>query len=331
MGVMAKRLIFMGSDPIALPALEAIREGLCGPVELVAVYTQPDKARGRGKKVVANEIKEWALERDIPVYQPEKLGKAARLEIESLQVDAILVMAYGHILSQALIETPHAGIWNLHTSLLPKYRGASPIQCAIASGDSETGVTLMRMVREMDAGPILDAEKVCIGELDTALDVEAKLSAACVPLMQRNLERILEAQARPVEQDPSQATYVRKLGKDDTRLDFRVPARELARRINGLFPWPGARFPVGEVDVKVGLAASDETPCEQPAGTVLSVEAEGLRVACGRGSVLLKRLQRPGGKMLAAADFARGFELPVGTLIESRPMPELVVSKDVRS
>ncbi|EDY81864.1 methionyl-tRNA formyltransferase [Verrucomicrobiia bacterium DG1235] len=320
----------MGSDSIALPALEAVAAGRCGEIELVAVYTQPDRPRGRGKKVAPNEIKTWTLERGLPVFQPEKMGKAERLEIEAMGADSILVMAYGHILSQKLIDTPKFGIWNLHTSLLPKYRGASPIQCAVASGDSETGVSLMKMVREMDAGPVLDVECVSIGEEDTALDVEAKLSAACVPLLQRGLPHAHAGDPTLAEQDPERASFVRKLGKEDGELDFRVSGKVLAKRINGLFPWPATRACLGEVLIKVGLATSDDAELEAKPGTVMGIEPEGLRVACGHGSVLLKRLQRPGGKMLAAAEFLRGFDLPVGSVFDSRAMSELVTAEHVR-
>lgn len=328
---MASQMIFMGSDPIALPGLEAIVSGKCGDIELVAVYTQPDRPRGRGKKVVPNEIKTWALERQLPVFQPEKMGKAERLEIEAMQVDSILVMAYGHILSQKLIDTPRLGIWNLHTSLLPKYRGASPIQCAVASGDSETGVSLMKLVREMDAGPVLDVARVRIGEEDTALDIEARLADACASLLAKGLPLAHAGKVELMEQDPSQVSFVRKLGKQDSELDFRVSSKVLARRINGLFPWPATRACLGDVSIKVGLAVAEDVSFSREPGSVIGIEEGGLRVACGEGSVLLKKLQRPGGKMLAAADFVRGFELPKNAVFESREMSELVTSEHVRN
>lgn len=328
--VMSFRMIFMGSDPIALQGLESVVAGRCGEIDLLAVYTQPDRPRGRGKKVVPNAIKTWALDRGIPVFQPEKMGKAQRLEIEAMDLDSILVMAYGHILSQKLIDTPRCGIWNLHTSKLPKYRGASPIQCAVASGDSETGVSLMQLVREMDAGPVLDVENVSIGELDTALDVEARLAAACPALLERGLPKVHAGEAVAREQDADAVSYVRKLSKEDGELDFRVPAPVLACRINGLFPWPGTRAQLGEVVIKLGLAMADNEAFRAEPGTVLGLEESGLRVACGEGSLLLKRLQRPGGKMLEAADFARGFALHEGAVFESKAMTELVSSEHVR-
>lgn len=323
-------MIFMGSDPIALPGLESVVSGKCGEIDLLGVYTQPDRPRGRGKKVVPNEIKTWAMERGIPVYQPEKLGKSERLEIEAMDLDSILVMAYGHILSQKLIDTPRRGIWNLHTSMLPKYRGASPIQCAVASGDEETGVSLMRLVREMDAGPVLDVEIVRIGDADTALDVEARLAEVCPILLERGLPEIHAGVEFTWEQDSDEASYVRKLTKEDGELDFRASASVLARRINGLFPWPGTRACLGDVSIKLGLAVAEAVSFDLQPGAVVGIEKAGLRVACGEGSLLLKRLQRPGGKMLDAADFARGFDLPENAVFESRPMTELVTSEHVR-
>jgi|TARA_B110000495_G_scaffold191491_1_gene194695 methionyl-tRNA formyltransferase len=321
---MKQRMIFMGSDPISLPLLELIQSGRCGDIEIAGLYTQPDRPKGRGKKVVANEIKLWAEENGIPVFQPERMRKADRLAIADMRVDMILVMAFGHMLSQFLIDTPSKSIWNLHTSILPKYRGASPIQCAVASGDSATGVTLMKVALEMDAGPILDVETVDIRRLDTALDVESKLSQACVPLIERNLGRIFAGEVEPIDQQAKAATYVRKLGKDDGDLDFSQSAQILANRINGLFPWPGTRVFHGEVAIKVGLADFVLESRDGIAGEVLGLEEDGLAIACGSGLLYLKRLQRPGGKMLDAEAFVRGYDLAEGTVLESRSMSTLV-------
>ncbi len=321
---MTHRLIFMGSDPIALPGLEAIRSGKCGSIEILAVYTQPDRARGRGKKLAPNEIKSWALSHDLPVFQPEKLDVESRLKIEALKPDSILVMAYGHMLSEALIAVPRLGAWNLHTSLLPKYRGASPIQSAVVNGDSETGVSFMRLVKEMDAGPILDVEKVGIDEFDTALAVENKLAAVCPALLERCLPLVHSGEAKPSAQDDAAASYVRKLDKSDGEMDFRVAAPALARRINGLYPWPGARFSFSNVAIKVGQVFVSSEPGSGLPGEVLGMEEDGLLVACSEGAVVFKQLQRPGGRLMSAEEFLRGFPLPFGIVLESRPMMPLV-------
>ncbi len=318
------RLVFMGSDPIALPALDWLRENAADRVTLVGVYTQPDRPHGRGQKLMPNAIKSWALARSVPVLQPSKLRPDDLAGFRALAPDAVLVMAYGHILRQDWLDGPPRGIWNLHTSLLPKFRGASPIQAAIAAGESETGVTLMRMVLRLDAGPILDVERVKVDSLETGASLEAKLAAAGVPLVARNLPHLFSP-APPVQpQDDTAASFTRRLRKDDGQLDFRVPASVLARRINALNPWPGATFRHQDVDIRVGLADIGASP-EAPPGTVLRwPTANGLVVATGHGAVRLLQLQRPGGRMLTGDEFLRGHPIPPGTVLPSADMPDLV-------
>lgn len=324
----------MGSDSIALPALDWLWTDGRNIAQLVAVYTQPDRPHGRGQKLTPNAVKAWALERGLPVHQPAKLTPETRATFSELAPEVALVMAYGHILRQDWIDTPAFSVWNLHASLLPKHRGASPIQGAIANGETESGVCLMRLVRALDAGPVLDCERVPVGEHDTGADLEAKLAACCVPLLARSLAGALVPEPAVVEQDHARATFTRRLRKEDGRLDFHAPAAQIARRINALFPWPGAGFELGGETIRVGLAevaqpdglASSTTPAPAP-GTVLASDGTGLLVATGAGAVRLLRLQRPGGKMLAAGDFLRGHPVAVGTLIASATMPEIVASQ----
>ena len=319
------RLVFLGSDAIALPLLEWLAGAGAPLAEVVGVLTQPDRAVGRGQQVQPNAIKRWALARHLPIFQPERLTPEVRAELAVLHADLALVMAYGHILRDEFIQTPRLGTLNLHTSLLPRYRGASPIQAAIASGDTQTGVTLMRIVRRLDAGPIADREAVGIGRLDTAADVEARLAAACVPLLARALPRLAEGTLAFSSQDEALATHCRKLTKEDGSLDFAAPAGTLAARINALFPWPGCSAEVLGQVVKIGLAdaASHSGVPSQP-GTVLGADGEGVLVATGRGVLRLRKLQRPGGRMLGAPEFLRGFPVPAGTVLPSRPMTVLV-------
>jgi methionyl-tRNA formyltransferase len=331
------KIVFMGSDAIALPALnwlvgstDAGHGG--GGGEVVAVFTQPDRPVGRGQKVQVNAIKHWAQGRWLPVYQPEKFGPAEKEQLAALQPDIVLVMAYGHILRQDVIDTPRLGTLNLHTSILPKYRGASPIQTATASGDRETGVSLMKLVWQLDAGPVADAERVPIDPLDTAAEVEAKLSKACVPLLARCLPAIEAGRQVFTAQDGAAATYCRRLDKSDGVLDFFAPARVLAARINGLNPWPGCSVEIGGQLVKLGLAEvaphqdSNHAPPDalSAPGSILGHDPEGLLVATGQGVLKVRKLQRPGGKLLPAAEFLRGFPLAPGTKLPSRPMPALV-------
>lgn len=299
--------------------------------QVVAVFTQPDKPVGRGQKITANAIKTWALDRGLPLFQPDKLTEETRAQLASFDADLGLVMAYGHILRDDFIATPRLGMINLHTSLLPKYRGASPIQTAIANGESETGVTLMRIVRKLDAGPVADVERVRIEKHDTALDVEAKLAAACVPLVARALPKLRDGSQECVPQNDVQATFCRKLTKDDGVLDFAAPASVLAARINGLFPWPSCSVEIAGQPVKIGLAealaggsalSAGSGQVGQP-GQILRAEGSELVLATGNGSLKLLKLQRPGGKMLPVADFLRGFAVKVGEVLPSRPMPVL--------
>lgn len=324
------RLVFFGSDAIALPLLDWMAGEGGAIAQVVAVFTQPDRAVGRGQKISPNAIKAWALARGLPVFQPEKITEVERADLGALGADLGLVMAYGHILRDEFIGTPRLGMLNLHTSLLPKYRGASPIQSAIASGDSRTGVTLMRIVRRLDAGPVAEVEAVEIGSRDTAGEIETRLAQACVPLLARSLPRLAAGSLGFTPQDDAAATYCRKLTKEDGVLDFAVPAGALAARINGLFPWPGVAVEMCGQLVKLGLADVATVATSEPAiapGNVVGTDADGLLVQTGAGTLRLLRLQRPGGKMLAAAEFLRGFAVPAGTPLTSRPMPSLVTTR----
>jgi methionyl-tRNA formyltransferase len=320
------KLVFMGSDAIALPALNWLTGEGSSVAQIVGVFTQPDRAAGRGQQVQANLIKLWALERGLPVLQPEKIGATEREQLAGLKPDLVLVMAYGHILRQEVIDTPRLGTLNLHTSVLPAYRGASPIQTALTCGETETGVTLMRMVFRLDAGPIAEAERVAIGPLDTAGELEAKLAQACVPLLARCLPTIAEGTQTFTAQDETRATYCRRLDKSDGALDFTAPATVLAARVNGLMPWPGCTVSINGQTVKLGLADVSSLLDYKPAGAgvVIGTDADGLLVGTGQGTLRLRLLQRPGGRMLPAAEFLRGFPVATGTVVPSGPMLPLV-------
>ena len=322
------KIVFLGSDPIALPLLDWLVGEGSSVATVVGVFTQPDRPVGRGQKIQANGIKTWALARGLPLFQPEKLTETARGDLAALGADVALVMAYGHILRDDFIGTPQLGTLNLHASLLPRFRGASPIQTAIASGVSETGVTLMRIVRRLDAGPVADLERVPITPLDTAREIEAKLAAACVPLVARTLPRLREGALKFVEQEEAAATYCRRLEKEDGVLDFGATAAVLAARINGLFPWPACSIELNGQITKLGLA--EALPGSGRAGEVAGASPEGLLIGTGAGLLRLRRLQRPGGKMLDAAEFLRGFSVAAGTTVASRAMPPLEAREPFR-
>jgi methionyl-tRNA formyltransferase len=321
------RLVFLGSDPIALPTLDFLMGEGRKLVEIVAVFTQPDRPHGRGQKLLPGPIKEWALARGLPVFQPERLGSDDVVRVRELGTEVALVMAYGQILKEDFLATPRLGVFNLHTSLLPKYRGASPATVAIASGDEETGVSFMRVVRKLDAGAVVDVERIAIGPHDTTGTIEAALGRAAAPLTARCLASLCEGPLASTEQDEAQVSYCRRLAKTDGVLDFSRPAAELSRRINALMPWPGCTIDIAGTPVKLGLAeVGAGLSCAEP-GTVLEPEEDALPVATANGVLRLLQLQRPGGRMLAASEFLRGFTVPVATVLGSQPMPPLVASQ----
>lgn len=318
------RLVFMGSDALALPTLDSLASADDSPAVVAGVFTQPDRPRGRGQKLRPGPVKEWALARGVPVFQPEQPGpgEAARVR-DGLRADVILVMAYGVFLKDDLLAAPRLGSYNVHTAILPRLRGASPIATAVASGREETGVTFMRLVRRMDAGPTGRCERVAIGPEDTAETVTERLGRAAVPLVRGSLHELAAGTLVLMEQDEAKATYCRRLSKADGVLDFARPARELAARVNGLWPWPGCTVEAGAAKLKIGLAGALDRGSAAAPGTVLGVEAGAVLVATGAGILRLIRLQRPGGRMLSAGEFLRGFAIPAGTLLPSAPMPPL--------
>ena len=317
------KTVFMGSDPIVLPLLECLYARHADTVEIVGVATQPDRPHGRGMKLVENPVKTWASAHGIATRQPDKPGA---LEVEWLRevgCDLLLVMAYGHMLSDDLLSTPRIPPLNFHASLLPELRGASPIETALATGRAETGVTLMRIVKKMDAGDILDVEKVAIAPDENRAGLAQKLAAACVPLVERALSRILEGRFDLRPQDESRATYCRILEKEDSDMDFGATAQELHDRCRALHLWPGTGFDYNGQRIKVGLTTLlSNADAAAQAGTVVG-NAGAFDVATGRGVLRLLSLQRPGGKMLPAAEFLRGMPIATGTILASRPMKPL--------
>jgi len=322
------RIVFMGSDAIALPSLNYLY-GQSSTVCIQAIYTQPDRARGRGKKVQANAIKLWALEKGIPVYQPESFDEAAIASLAELKADCLLVMAYGHLLPQSVLDLPPLGIYNLHTSLLPELRGPSPIETAVASGFELSGVSLMQLVLKMDAGPLLDQETVAISEKETGGSYREKLAAASARLLERNLGAITQAEVKLTEQDEAQVTYCRLLVKQDGQLDFSQPARVLAQRINGLNPWPGCALALDTLKLKVGLAAWSEDLAGGALGEIVELDESAVSVATAEGTLQLLSLQKPGGKLLPVGSFLRGFPLKKGMCFQSCEMHGLISRKPV--
>jgi methionyl-tRNA formyltransferase len=317
------KVAFMGSDPIALPVLRHLAGSGTPDFDLCAIFTQPDRKSGRGMKLRPNEIKSWALERAVPVYQPRKCGSADAALLKEARIDFILVMAYGQMLPASILEAAPLGILNLHASILPRLRGASPIHTAVALGLPETGVSLMRITAKMDAGPVAGVERVEIGSQDTSADIHGKLALACIPLMERCLPAIKAGTLSFTPQDPDQVSYCRIIEKSDAQLDFRESASTLANRVRAFKPWPGTRFPYEGTDISILEAeAVEESEVTEP-GTLHVDPSGSVRIMCGKGALQISKLQRPGGKPLPVGDFLRGFPMQPGTVLQSIQMRPL--------
>lgn len=314
----------MGSDAIAIPMLEDLVGHLRDKVILKGVITQPDRRSGRGMKKQVNPIKDWAEENKITVLQPVKLGSDICEWLRKEDCDLVIVMAYGRILRADLLNTPPLGVLNLHASLLPAYRGASPIPAAIASGDSVTGITLMRVVPELDAGPMMDNEKVNIELNDDVLSLSDKIAAASVPLIRRNLRGLIERNTGLIPQNPKEATYTRLLKKEDGALNFHVSALELVNRIRALKIWPGCFFKFNNQRIKIGRAEADSDNYASGASIVLGEDKGAFCVSAQSGILRMLELQRPGGRMVSAPAFLRGLKIERGTVLPHTKMLPLV-------
>lgn len=307
------RLVFMGTPDFAVPSLQAL---LDGPEQVVAVVCQPDKARGRGKVLSPPPVKVLAQAHGLPVLQPTSVRTPAFCqELRNLAPDLLVVVAYGKILPASLLELPRLGAINVHGSLLPKYRGAAPIQWAVINGETETGITIMQMDAGMDTGDILCTVQVPIGPQETAGALFDRLAVLGGETLGTAVAQLKAGLLTPQPQEHSLATVAPMLAKDMGQLDWRQPARHLHNMIRGLDPWPsaygfinGLRHRFFEPEV-VPVAATD------PPGTILRADAQGLLVATGKDCLLLKSVQPEGKKRMDVATWLRGARLAPGTVI----------------
>ncbi len=309
------KCIFMGSDPIALPLLDSLVQDCSELIRVDAVFTQPDRKTGRGKKLTPNAIKTWASANDVPVHQPEKLDSSWNNIFKENDWQFAIVMAYGHLIRKSLLDIPKLGFYNLHASLLPRLRGASPIETAITVGEQKTGVTLMKMVPALDAGPMLAKIDYSVDPEENALQLREKLANLCPELMRIGLTEILSGEPHLVEQNPEQATYCRKIDKDDGWIDFDLTPEEILNQVRGLFPWPGAFFNYQGIRLKIGTA----TPASRPSGFeaapngLLIQKDKSLIICCEGGALFLDSIQKPGGKLLPVKEFLNGFSVDAET------------------
>lgn len=306
------RIVFMGTPDFAVKSLEACLE--LGDV--VAVVTQPDKPRGRGQDVSFSPVKQLAVARGLPVLQPVKIrGTSFADELRALEPDVAVVTAYGKILPKDVLEAPRHGCVNVHASLLPRFRGAAPIQWAIASGDAVTGVCLMQMDEGMDTGPVLERAELPILPTDTSATLHDKLAVLGGEVLKRALPRYLAGELTPVPQAGA-VVMAPMIKKEDGQLDFTRPAVELERRLRAFTPWPGAFTHLGGALLKVHAAKVKDGQGEP--GVVLSAGPDGLEVACGEGSLLCEQLQPEGKRVMSAREFLAGRQVPVGTRLPQR-------------
>lgn len=300
------RVIFAGTPEFALASLRALVESGVVPV---AVLTQPDRPAGRGKKLTASPVKQYALEAGIDVLQPRTLRDEDVLaELAALKPDIMIVAAYGLILPQAALDIPVRGCLNVHASLLPRWRGAAPIQAAILAGDEQTGICLMQMEAGLDTGPVFVSEAVTIGERETAGTLHDRLAALGGSLLAARLSAIVAGELQPVPQDESSATYAGKINKADAELDWHRDADELERRVRAYNPVPTAWFEFDGQRIKCWEAMSAAS-VDAPPGTVVSSGPDGVLVACGTGALRMTALQRPGKRRVTAQEFASQIDL----------------------
>jgi len=304
----AMRIAFMGTPDFAVPSLAEL---IAAGHEIVAVYSQPPRPRGRGQKLTPSPVHAFADSMGLPVFTPDSMKAPDAIEtFRSLDLDAAAVVAYGQILKTDVLETPRLGCFNLHGSLLPRWRGAAPIQRAIMAGDRQTGVQIMRMSEGLDEGPILLSEIMDIRDDDTAATLSDRMAHVGAGLWPRALAAIERGGATPVEQ-VGEATYAKKITPAEARIDWSRPATEIDCHIRGLSPFPGAWFegPDG-TRIKALMSRVDEG--SGPAGQVLD---DSLLIACGRGAVRLTRVQREGKGAQATDEFVRGYALAAGTVL----------------
>ena len=303
-------LVYAGTPDFAVPALQRLIDD---GYHIVGVFTQPDRPAGRGRRPRPSPVKQLAERHGLAVLQPESFKDvSAQGELAALELDVMIVAAYGLLLPQPVLDIPRHGCINIHASLLPRWRGAAPIQRAILAGETITGVTLMQMEAGLDTGPMLASRECFIGEEDTAGDLHDRLARTGADLLGECLPAILDGTLKPTPQNEADATYAAKLSKEEAVLDWAEGAELLARRIRAYNPWPVAQVGFGGDRLRIWRAkALDGNPQSEP-GEVLAVGASGIDVAAGRGVLRITELQAPGGKRLGAREFLNGHPVARG-------------------
>ena len=297
----ALRIIFAGSPGFAVPALEALMHS---EHRVVAVYTQPDRPAGRGQNLHTSDVKQAAIRHDLPVLQPHSFSEpGAFTALEQIKADLMVVVAYGLILPQAVLDTPRYGCWNIHASLLPRWRGAAPIQRAIIAADQYTGISIMQMEAGLDTGPVLSSRKIPIEPSDTGGSLHDRLAALGAETLLNCIDLLVGGEAlEPTVQDADQACYAKKLSKQEAAINWTEPASLIERKIRAFNPWPVAWTELDGQRLRV-WSADVVNPGGGKPGEIVSMQPNGIEIGCGEGSLRITQLQKPGGKRISAADY----------------------------
>ena len=304
------RIVFMGTPDFAAASLQKLIDE---KYDIAAVFTQPDKPRNRGMSLSFSPVKELALQNGLDVYQPTKLRDGSFTELlRSLKPDVLVVVAYGRILPEDALSVPTYGAVNVHSSLLPKYRGAAPVQWAVLNGDTVTGVSTMYLAPEMDTGDVIFTEKTEIGEFETSGELFDRLMVMGAELLHKTLRAIENGTAPRSKQDESQASYVTMLDKSMSPIDWSRSSREIVKHICGLQPWPVATTEIGGLTFRIFKAEYTDTVTDKAPGTVVTADKRGIEIACGGAhTLLITELQAPGKKRMRAADYLLGHPIKV--------------------
>ena len=309
------RVVFMGTPEIAATCFKRI---LAEGFQVVGCYTQPDRPKGRGMKLAPSPVKEVALAAGIPVFQPENFRQEETVEeLRALKPDVCAVVAYGRILPQKVLDIPTYGCINIHASLLPAYRGSAPYQWAVLDGLKESGVTAMYLVREMDAGDIIDVSKTSVGENETAGELLDRLAELGAELLAKTLKRFAEGPVPAVPQDPAKVSYAPMLDKSMCPIDWTKSAQQVHNQVRGLDPWPVAETTYNGARIKLFQTRKTDRTSQKPAGTVIEADPKkGLFVVCGDGAVLkIGQVQAVGSKRMNARDYLRGKPMQTGAVL----------------
>ena len=308
------RVVFFGTPELAVPTLEAV----AATHEVAAVVCQPDRPKGRGKKMIPPATKVWAEEHDFPVHQPTKLNDGTfEAWLKDIGAKVGVLVAYGRLLKEPILDAFPHGILNIHPSLLPLYRGPSPIQSAVLNGDAETGVSIMRLEMEMDAGPILLQERVPIGTDNSAVTMSDRLAKLGAEMMVQGLALVASGNAQWTAQDDSAATYCHLIRKTDGAIDWSKSAAALHNLVRGALPWPVAHFGWNNEVYRIHRSESVDEPTNAEPGTVTKVGKNTLHVATGDGQLAVLDIQAPGKRAMAVGDFLRGHNIEPGTVFDS--------------